>query len=131
MGVFADSVQDGCGMLLMDRSFMRERGIDRRAITALGRLAYMGSRAMGALEYRPVLEKSEVDSSRDLDRFYQAALEVCKSDTGATLDALRLAGGSPARARPKVVVAFWRCRRTSSGLRCHLKPWARAASIGG
>jgi serine/threonine-protein kinase HipA len=35
-------------MLLMDRFFLRERGIDRRAITALDRLAYMGDRAMGA-----------------------------------------------------------------------------------
>jgi len=62
MGVFADSLPDGWGMLLMDRFFLRERGIDRRAITALDRLAYMGERAMGALEYRPVLEKAEADS---------------------------------------------------------------------
>ena len=48
--MFADSVPDGWGMLLMDRFFLRERGIDRRAITALDRLAYMGDRAMGALE---------------------------------------------------------------------------------
>lgn len=63
MGVFADSLPDGWGMLLMDRFFLRERGIDRRAITALDRLAYMGNRAMGALEYRPVLEKTEADSA--------------------------------------------------------------------
>jgi serine/threonine-protein kinase HipA len=106
LGVFADSLPDGWGMLLMDRFFLRERGIDRRAITALDRLAYMGDRAMGALEYRPVLEKSEADSSLDLERLYQAALEVYEGDTGATLDALRLAGGSPAGARPKVVVAL-------------------------
>lgn len=30
MGVFADSVLGGWGMLLMDRFFMREPGIDRR-----------------------------------------------------------------------------------------------------
>lgn len=106
MGVFADSLPDGWGMLLMDRFFLHDRGIDRRAITPLDRLAYMGDRAMGALEYRPVLEKSEVDSSLDLERLYQAALEVYEGDTGATLDALRLAGGSPAGARPKVVVAL-------------------------
>ena len=106
MGVFADSLPDGWGMLLMDRFFLRERGIDRRAITALDRLAYMGDRAMGALEYRPVLEKSETDSSLDLERLYQAALEVYEGDTETTLDALRLAGGSPAGARPKVVVAL-------------------------
>ncbi len=111
MGVFADSVPDGWGMLLMDRFFLRERGIDRRAITALDRLAYMGDRAMGALEYRPVLEKSEVDSSLDLERLYQAALDVYEGDTETTLDALRLAGCSPARARPKVVVALSQDKR--------------------
>jgi serine/threonine-protein kinase HipA len=82
MGVFADSLPDGWGMLLMDRFFLRERGIDRRA--------------MGALEYRPVLEKAETDSSLDLERLCQAALEVYEGDTETTLDAFRLAGGSPA-----------------------------------
>jgi serine/threonine-protein kinase HipA len=106
MGAFADSLPDGWGMLLMDRFFLREFGIDRRALSALARLAYMGNRAMGALEYRPVLEKAEVDTSLDLGRLYQAALEVYEGDTEATLDALRLAGGSPAGARPKVVVAL-------------------------
>lgn len=104
MGVFADSLQDRWGMLLMDRFFMRERGIDRRVITALGRLAYMGSRAMGALEYRPVLEKSEVDSSLDLDRLHQAALDVYKNDAGATLDAPRLAGVVAGQAALCVVI---------------------------
>ncbi|MCJ8168327.1 type II toxin-antitoxin system HipA family toxin [Atopomonas sediminilitoris] len=106
MGVFADSLPDGWGMLLMDRFFLRERGIDRRAITALDRLAYMGDRAMGALEYRPALEKTGADSALDLERLYQAALEVYEGDTETTLGALRLAGGSPAGARPKVVVAL-------------------------
>ncbi|VXC77846.1 hypothetical protein PSEUDO9AZ_12103 [Pseudomonas sp. 9AZ] len=92
MGVFADSLPDGWGMLLMDRFFLRERGIDRRA--------------MGALEYRSVLEKSDADSSLSLERLYQAALEVYEGDTATTLDALRLAGGSAAGARPKVVVAL-------------------------
>jgi serine/threonine-protein kinase HipA len=106
MGMFADSLPDGCSMRLMDRFFLRERGVDRQAVTSPDRLASMGSRAMGALEYRPVLEKAEADSSLDLERLYQAALEVYEGDTEATLDALRLAGGSPAGAQPKVVIAL-------------------------
>ena len=111
MGAFADSLPDGWGMLLMDRFFLRELGIDRRARSPLDRLVYMGSRGMGALEYRPVLETAEVDQALDLERLYQAALEVYEGDTEATLDALRLAGGSPAGARPKVVVALSRDKR--------------------
>lgn len=106
LGAFADSLPDGWGMLLMDRFFLRELGIDRRAVTPLDRLAYMGDRAMGALEYRPVLEKTEADSALDLRHLYRAVLDVYEGDTEATLDALRLAGGSPAGARPKVVVAL-------------------------
>lgn len=127
MGVFADSLPDGWGMLLMERFFLREHGIDRRAITALDRLAYMGDRAMGVLEYRPVLEKADADSSLDLERLYQAVLEVYEGDTETTLDALRLAGGSPAGARPKVVVAL---SQDKSGVRRHLKHWPRGMSTG-
>lgn len=106
MGAFADSLPDGWGMLLMDRFFQREYGIDRRALSPLDRLAYMGSRSMGALEYRPVLDKAQVKQTLDLNSLYQAALEIHEGDTSATLDALRLTGGSPAGARPKVVVAL-------------------------
>lgn len=66
----------------------------------------MGDRSMGALEYRPRLEKADEDSAWDLGRLYQAALEVYEGDTEAILKALRLAGGSPAGERPKVVVSL-------------------------
>lgn len=48
-GVFNDSLPDGWGLLLMDRAFNSRLGWSRHQITPLDRLAYMGSRAMGAL----------------------------------------------------------------------------------
>lgn len=51
-GVFNDSLPDGWGLLLMDRNF-RSRGVPREQITALHRLAYIHTRAMGALTYHP------------------------------------------------------------------------------
>ena len=104
-GAFADSLPDGWGMLLMDRWFLREHGIDRRRISPLDRLAYIGNRAMGALEYRPRLDRDDTGPLA-LAPLYQAALQAYEGDTGAVLDALRLAGGSPGGARPKVVVAL-------------------------
>lgn len=104
-GAFADSLPDGWGMLLMDRWFRREHGIDRHRISPLDRLAYMGDRAMGALEYRPVLDRHDT-GPLELASLYQAALQVGEGDTGEVLEALRLAGGSPGGARPKVVVAL-------------------------
>jgi serine/threonine-protein kinase HipA len=51
-GVFNDSLPDGWGLLLMDREF-RKRGLDPGTLTPLDRLAYIGTRGMGALTYHP------------------------------------------------------------------------------
>ncbi|MBT2786021.1 MULTISPECIES: type II toxin-antitoxin system HipA family toxin [unclassified Halomonas] len=112
-GAFADSLPDGWGMLLMDRYFLAEHGKARRDISPLDRLAYMADRGMGALEYRPVIECTADEDNIDLVQLYQAANAVYEGETEATLDALRLAGGSPAGARPKVIVAL-----SSDGKQC-------------
>lgn len=106
LGAFGDSLPDGWGMLLMDRYFLAEHGKDRRDISPLDRLAYMADRGMGALEYRPVIERTIDEDSIDLAQLYKASHAVYEGETASTLDALRLAGGSPAGARPKVVVAL-------------------------
>ena len=105
-GAFSDSLPDGWGMLLMDRYFLAEHGKDRRDISPLDRLAYIADRGMGALEYRPVIERTIDEDSIDLAQLYQASHAVYEGETASTLDALRLAGGSPAGDRPKVVVAL-------------------------
>ena len=104
-GAFADSLPDGWGALLMDRWFRREHSIDRHRISPLDRLACLGDRAMGALEYRPALDRDQTGPLA-LASLYQAALQVHQGDTGEALEALRQAGGSPGGARPKVVVAL-------------------------
>jgi len=57
-GVFADSLPDGWGRLLMDRHLIG-LGINPNTLTPLDRLAYVGDYAMGALSYEP---QKEVDS---------------------------------------------------------------------
>ena len=51
-GVFADSLPDGWGRLLVDR-LMRKKGYDPGAAGNLERLAIVGDSGMGALSYRP------------------------------------------------------------------------------
>ena len=51
-GVFADSLPDAWGRGLVDE-WMRANGVPRERITSLDRLAYVGSRGMGALCYEP------------------------------------------------------------------------------
>ena len=48
----ADALPDDFGNALID-AWMAERGVAKSEITALDRLAYMGKRGLGALEFRP------------------------------------------------------------------------------
>ena len=52
-GVFADSLPDNWGRLLL-RRFLRSHGHDVDQLTVLDRLAIMGSSGMGALTFHPV-----------------------------------------------------------------------------
>src|SRR5580693_4250213 len=51
-GVFNDSLPDGWGRLLLDRT-VEKHGINRRELNSLDRLAYVGRHGMGALSYEP------------------------------------------------------------------------------
>jgi serine/threonine-protein kinase HipA len=51
-GMLADALPDAFGNALID-AWMAERGFAKNEVTPLDRLAYMGKRGMGALEFRP------------------------------------------------------------------------------
>ena len=51
-GVFADSLPDGFGTAVVNE-WLRQCGVKAEDVTALDRLAYIGSRGMGALCYEP------------------------------------------------------------------------------
>ena len=54
-GIFADSLPDGWGRLLVNR-MLRSEGEDPDRITPFSSLSIVGSSGMGALEYKPVFE---------------------------------------------------------------------------
>lgn len=105
-GAFSDSLPDGWGLLLMDRFFRSELGVERHAIGPLDRLAYMGNRSMGALEYVPMFEKITAQEELDLATLYEASQELLSGDTNEVIKSLRIAGGSPGGARPKAVIGL-------------------------
>lgn len=106
-GPFADSLPDGWGMLLMDRFFNATFGEGTaQRLTVLDRLAYMGDRAMGAFDYHPRTEITALDGPLDIGELFLASQEILEGETAQVLAKLRLAGGSPGGARPKVVVAL-------------------------
>jgi len=106
-GVFDDSLPDGWGLLLMDRHF-RRHGIDPKAISPLDRLAYLGTRTMGALTYHPPSHEESGGEPQvlDLDALGSNAKAVLEGDATEVLPELMRAGGSPGGARPKVLVGI-------------------------
>lgn len=115
-GAFNDSLPDGRGLLLMDREF-RKRGFDPATLTPLDRLAYIGTRGMGALTCHPPTAAEEKDQALaiDLAALARQAERVLEGSAEEVLRALRIAGGSPAGARPKVLVGVRGDGRIISG----------------
>ncbi len=104
-GLFDDSLPDGWGLLLMDRSF-RRKGVDQAAISPLERLSYLGKRTMGALTYHPPRRAEGDDRLIDLHELGRNAEDVLEGDAVEILPQLMRAGGSPGGARPKLLVGM-------------------------
>lgn len=120
-GLCNDSLPDGWGKLLVDRQ-LQKLGIDQLTITPLQRLAIVGTRAMGALEYEPVWEELDtkgrekrdaVLSEETLARLAAASRVVLAREVSEVLDELWAHDGSSTGARPKIVVLV-------SANRCHV-----------
>lgn len=108
-GFIADSLPDGWGRLLMDR-LLRRNGFEPAGLSALDRLALLGSNTMGALTYRPLVVIPGQDThQQDINGLILLAKEIQVEVSGQDSDVLpelvRL-GGSPHGARPKVLVEF-------------------------
>jgi serine/threonine-protein kinase HipA len=105
-GVFADSLPDGWGRLLLDRALL-SRGVNLDNITVLDRLAFVGSNGMGALIYKPEMEElGDENPSLDLDELAQASIQVVAGTAIDVLDDLYKLGGSSGGARPKILVGY-------------------------
>jgi serine/threonine-protein kinase HipA len=87
----------------MDRH-LRRQGHDPARLTPIDRLSYLGRRTMGALTYHPPAVPEQDPLALDLQRLADAATRVLKGHGSDVLPELLRAGGSPAGARPKVLV---------------------------
>ena len=102
-GVFADSLSDGWGRLLLDR-MLRKKGVDPFKLSSLARLAIIGDTGMGALTYKPQFNLSEELEYKDLDELCASCKLILKDDNSAdNLDLLFKLGGSSGGARPKIL----------------------------
>ncbi|MEB0140131.1 MULTISPECIES: type II toxin-antitoxin system HipA family toxin [unclassified Undibacterium] len=110
--MLADALPDDFGSALVDR-FMAERGISSSQISALDRLAYMGSRSMGAMEFKPQHGPRKMSSSAIvLSSLVQEARNVVSGTFGdddhtkAALRSIIEVGTSAGGARAKAVIAW-------------------------
>ena len=105
-GLFDDSLPDGWGLLLMDRYF-RKIGYDPVSISPLERLAFLGTKTMGALTYHPPTDR-EVSPllSLDLHLLASQSYKIYQGQASDILPELCRMGGSPGGARPKVLVGY-------------------------
>ncbi|EWH00821.1 HipA N-terminal domain-containing protein [Halomonas sp. BC04] len=95
-GLFADSLPDGWGMMLMDRLF-RQHGISPHDITPMDRLAFVGEHGMGALSYRPASElvaSNEAAPRSNLGELGEQARRLFEGQTDTVLASLAQAGSS-------------------------------------
>ena len=105
-GVFADSLPDAWGRLLVDR-MLKQRGLPPEKVTPLERLAIVGSSGMGALTYHPAWVLHEPSHLGDLDALSAQCQALLLQEDVGDLDALFQLGGSSGGARPKVMTAEW------------------------
>lgn len=104
-GVFADSLPDAWGNLLLDR-LLREKGMDRDHITVLDRLAIIGSSGMGALTYEPEYNIVKQFGNLDFDTIASECKKILEREYSEHLDQLYALGGSSGGARPKIMTVI-------------------------
>lgn len=103
-GVFADSLPDGWGNLLLDR-VLRKNGLDSASLTTIQRLSLVGNNGMGALTYEPAFALPEPHGLNDLNEIAAQIKMILNDQTYMeSVDELFRQAGSSAGARPKVLM---------------------------
>jgi len=110
--MLADALPDDFGNALIE-AWMATKGIEKRAITILDRLAYMGKRGIGALEFRPA-RGSHTESSAPIEmkqlveearRLVEGSFAVDHEAKAALANIIKV-GASAGGARAKAVIAW-------------------------
>jgi serine/threonine-protein kinase HipA len=110
--MLADALPDDFGNAIVER-FMADQGIPKDKITALDRLAYMGKRSMGALEFKPQHgPRKSTSTAIKMGDLVQQARNVLdgsfhsEDETISTLRNIIEVGTSAGGARAKAVIAI-------------------------
>jgi serine/threonine-protein kinase HipA len=111
-GMLADALPDDFGNALID-AWMAQHGVAKSEVTTLDRLAYMGKRGMGALEFKPA-RGSHLESAAPLEmkslveearKLIEGSLSVDAHAKSALANIIKV-GISAGGARAKAVIAW-------------------------
>ena len=110
--MLADALPDAFGNALID-AWMSTHGVEPAAITPLDRLAYMGKRALGALEFKPARGPTKSSSTAiELSSLVESARLAVSGNVGPAahashaLQQIIRVGTSAGGARAKAVIAW-------------------------
>jgi serine/threonine-protein kinase HipA len=110
--MLADALPDDFGNALID-AWMAGKGIGKTQVTPLDRLAYMGKRGMGALEFKPARTPAISSSTAiHLSRLVESARQAVHGELGsdhlakAALAQIIQVGTSAGGARAKAAIAW-------------------------
>lgn len=110
--MLADALPDDFGNALID-AYLAKEGVPKEAITPLDRLAYMGERGMGALEFKPARgPRHRKATAIEISRLVASSRQVLSGkfdgdrETEAAIMNLIKVGTSAGGARAKAVIAW-------------------------
>lgn len=101
-GVFADSLPDGWGRLLVDRLMLKNH-MNPYEVGNMDRLAIVGQSGMGALCYEPERHFEIEENPIDLDTIAEECRQILNTESAENLDELFRLGGSSGGTRPKIL----------------------------
>ena len=101
-GVFADSLPDNWGRLLLDR-LIRAHKQAPDELTVLDRLAIVGKSGMGAITYHPERTLEQTNGNTNLDELAEQCQKILNTEYSDKLDELYRLGGTSGGARPKIM----------------------------
>ncbi|MBK8793930.1 MAG: type II toxin-antitoxin system HipA family toxin [Holophaga sp.] len=111
-GMIADALPDAFGNALID-AWMQSKGIEKGAVTVLDRLAYMGKRGLGALEFKPAMgTRKDSQVALQMNMLVEAARSAVHGELAsdhlaeAALAQIIRVGTSAGGARAKAVIAW-------------------------
>ena len=104
-GVFADSLPDSWGNLLLDR-IIKKYGLNDNEFTVIDKLSFIGNNGMGILSYEPVKELNLEQTNLTLDQLNLECKKILSSKESYNLDEIYRLGGSSGGARPKVLIEY-------------------------